>query len=431
LNASSRASGRRSRRGAATPQAGPMGRGRRSRAPVSKGPLHGSSAQGSKRRFGVRRAARRYAGDGARRAPARRVRRWKAPGWKPLSRGRWKASVAAWTPGKDPTPGGRGTTTKGVGAWPTGRSRAPAGDRHGRRVPPTSDVTSTVWFLGRVEMKGRLRPVWRAPSSSPGSKRRRFGADGTTRGPKHVGSCPEGRLTLQNSPRSPTPVVRHRAEGARDETNVTGCTREEGKGASGWSSPVVHATGGRQPRPNGSRPEVTSRDPRAEPTDITLCWGPVLQALPHIVGWVRSSATKRQRYAGRGARGGNAPWRLAGPPKRASRRETEGSHIAWDAVRSVPRQRGYPFFGNEIVGSRRRSKGDRGHRRIRSHADAEACSRAAAPSRDGAQGDLARRASSRVKHAGGERGTTVGSGRSGAGASESESGARLRRLTLG
>lgn len=176
-------------------------------------------------------------------------------------------------------------------------------------------------------------------------------------------------------------MVRHSRGGARDETIVPGCTRGEGKGASGLSerSPFTRWERGGLGR--------TGLDPRSlrvtrgpTPTDIMLCRGPVLRAPTHIVWRARGSATKRQRYAGGGARERNVPCRHAGPPKRASRRETEGSHIAWDAVRSVPRQRGCPFFGNEIVGSRRRSKCDRGHRRIRSHADAEAPSRAAAPS---------------------------------------------------
>jgi hypothetical protein len=102
LNASSRASGRRSRRGAAAP--------RRARWVAVEGSSFG--AEGSPF-TGPRRGSRKGVPDsgaslvgaleeGAQRAPARSARWWKAPGPKPSSRGRGKVSVAVWMPGYDP-----------------------------------------------------------------------------------------------------------------------------------------------------------------------------------------------------------------------------------------------------------------------------------------------------------------------------------------
>lgn len=206
----------------------------------------------------------------------------------------------------------------------------------------------------------------------------------------------------------------------------------EGKGASGLHEATSFTRcGGVGLGRTGLDPRSPRVTQRADTDGHCVLSGARPRAPPHIVRGARESATKRQRYAGASPRRRNAPRRLAGPPKRALgvKPRVPGSR---GTRHGVSRDDGEPVFGNGIVGSRRRSKGDRGYRCIRAHSDVEASSRAARTiQKDGEQGDLARRASSRVKHAEGERGTTVGSGRFDAGASESESGARSRRSTSG
>lgn len=142
--------------------------------------------------------------EGARRAPVRSARWWKALGSKSSERsgedlGRRKDT---WS---DPLQGGRAAVTKSVEAGETGRYRTPVRGRHGKRVSPASDVSvlpiRLSWASGR-----RVRDVSSAPALSLGWAESELVCLGrnaarerswTTRGPKHEESCPQGRLTLQ------------------------------------------------------------------------------------------------------------------------------------------------------------------------------------------------------------------------------------------
>lgn len=200
---------------------------------MSRVPLHGSSAQRSKRRFGARVSlvGTRGTACGGLRSKARGGERH------PVGR-------HSFGGGRRPRPirGPRGRTQsrevagrrRRVSGW---IERVALGLRleHGTREKFHRRATSreAIRQLGRPGTPTGLRSSGGARSPLPGSKLERFGVRGTTRGPKHAGSCPEGRMTLQNPFRFPELVVRHRAEGAQDETIVLGCTSGEEKGASG------------------------------------------------------------------------------------------------------------------------------------------------------------------------------------------------------
>jgi hypothetical protein len=241
-----------------------MGCGRGSRASVSRVPLHGSSARRSQRRFGSRvslvdtrgtaRGGLRLEARGGGRHPVGcrffggegRPRSLRGP------RGRTQPREVA---------GRRRRVSKRFERVGFGlRLEHGTGESLHRRA--TSREANRQ--LGRHGTLTRLRLGGGARSPPPGSKPTRFGVEGTTRGPKHAGSCPEGRMTLQNPPSSLGPVVRHRALGARVETIDSGCTRGEGKGASGSWKPCRSRGEVKAAWANGSRPEVTSRDRRAD-----------------------------------------------------------------------------------------------------------------------------------------------------------------------
>lgn len=303
-------------------------------------PLHGSSAARSQRRSGSRRAARRHAGDGAWRAPARSARWWKAPGWKPLFRERGKVSVAAWTP--------RGTHPREVAGrrrrvserGRTGRTRAPARVRHGTLAPPTSDVA-------RGQSVTRASRDFSSVSAALGSpelvawvgteapRRRRNDAGTEARWIVPRGSV--DTAALSHLPQRWLAITR----GARDETFVAGWTRGEGKGALG-----LHEAASFTRRGGGGlgRTGLDPRSPRVTQRADT--------DRHRVLSGARAPSTSAHRAGGEGVgdeasevrRWIPAETKRSGkdcrPAEASSRRETESSRVAWDATRSEPRRRG-------------------------------------------------------------------------------------------